>query len=376
MEGLTARLLEENERRFAQVSWKTLGATSEQLVRLAVEKLEAQQKLGTKDLEERRVWIDRELQRLNSGLEKMTETVVGLEKDREQKFGRIEAQLLAAAEQTTALRETTGSLKEALASARVRGNWGERMVEDILRVAGMLEHINYRKQQTLENGRRPDFTFLMPRRLELNLDSKFPLDNYVRAVEAQSPTEAETYRRAFLKDVRLKIRECAGRDYIHEGTVDYVLLFIPNEALYAYIHEADPRILDEALESRVIPCSPLTLYAVISVVRQAIDNFALERKSKQILGLLERFRDQWSRFTEGLEKVGRRLADAQKEFESLTTTRRRKLEVHLSEIDELRSEEPEEIGREPLSVVSAVGSSSGMISEPASSSARASGRGA
>ena len=353
-EEMAVRLIAENERRFAQVSMQALSQSSEQLVRLAAERLEGERRAGVQELDSRKGLIDVQLQRLNEELGKVTQTVQDLEKDREQKFGQISAQLRLTAEQTSALRETTGSLKEALASARVRGSWGERMVEDILRLAGMLENINYRKQQTLDTGGRPDFTFLMPRQLELNLDSKFPLDNYMRAVEAESAVESETYRKAFLKDVRDKVRECAGRDYIHEGTVDYVLLFIPNERLYAYIHEADNRLQDDALRSRVVMCSPLTLYAVISVIRQAIDNFSLERKSHQILELLEGFRGQWAKFAEGMDRVGRRLGDAQKEFDALSGTRRRMLEQRLHQIDDLKIGEPvaSEPRREPLSALS------------------------
>ena len=357
-EDLAARLIEENERRFAQVSMEALSRSSEQLVRLASERLEGERRAGVQELDSRKGLIDVQLQRLNTELEKVTQTVQDLEKDREQKFGQLATQLRMTAEQTSALRETTGSLKEALASVRVRGSWGERMVEDILRLSGMLENVNYRKQQTLETGGRPDFTFLMPRQLELNLDSKFPLDNYIRAVEAQSAKESETYKKAFLKDVREKVRECATKDYIHEGTVDYVLLFIPNESLYAYIHEADGRIQDEALASRVVLCSPLTLYAVLSVIRQAIDNFSLERKSRQILELLGGFRGQWQKFVEGMDRLGRRIGDAQKEFDALSTTRRRMLEQRLNEIDDLKIGDPAAVaaavdgGREPLSVLS------------------------
>jgi len=73
---------------------------------------------------------------------------------------------------------------------------GERMAEDVLRMAGLVRNINYLKQKTLTNNNlRPDFTFLLPNELKLNMDVKFPLNNYMKYIEA----EAETDKNMFLQ---------------------------------------------------------------------------------------------------------------------------------------------------------------------------------
>jgi len=150
-----------------------------------------------------------------------------------------------------------------------------------------------------------------------------------------------------LKDVRARVREVASREYIdpERGTVDYALLFIPNEQVYGFIHEQDPSILDEALSKRVILCSPVTLYAVLAVVRQAVENYALEETSREILSLYGTFRKQWETFLGGLELLGRRLQEAQKEYDALVTTRRRSLDKSLEKIEKLRSGH-DEVSRE------------------------------
>src|SRR5262249_9793772 len=157
-----------------------------------------------------------------------------------------------AADQTAALAQVTSGLREALASSKVRGQWGERMAEDVLKVAGFVEHVNYEKQKPIPGaGTRPDFTFVLPNGRRLNMDVKFPLDNYVKYLEASknSTVEAAACLKDFLRDIRAKIREVISRDYIDpgQGTVDYVLLFIPNEQIYGFIHEQDRSILDEAI---------------------------------------------------------------------------------------------------------------------------------
>ena len=205
------------------------------------------------------------------------------------------------------LAETTQSLREALSSTTARGQWGERMAEDVLRLAGFVDGVNYRRHQALPgSGGIPDYTFLLPQGLTLHMDVKFPLNNYLRVLDATSDVEREHARKEFLKDVRLRLREVTRREYVDPagGTVDCVLLFIPNEQVYGFIQEQDRSILDDALRAKVVFCSPLTLFAVLAVIRQAVDNFQLSRTSHEILQRLQGFEKQWDRFVEQMDKVG------------------------------------------------------------------------
>ena len=213
------------------------------------------------------------------------------------------------------------------------------MAEDVLRLAGFVENVNYVKQKTIAgSGSRPDFTFLLPRKLTLNMDVKFPLDNYLKLLDAKSDPERAKYRTDFLRDVKARIKEVSTRDYINpeQNTVDSVLLFIPNEQIYAFIHEQDSAILDDGIRQGVVFCSPLTLFAILAVIRKAVDNFSLEQTSNEILSLLGDFKKQWGEFLGKLELVGKRIGDSQKEYEALTTTRRRQLERPLNRIEDLR----------------------------------------
>jgi DNA recombination protein RmuC len=172
------------------------------------------------------------------------------------------------------------------------------------------------------------------------MDVKFPLDNYIRFLEADSDSDKARFRSDFLRDVKARIKEVTSREYINpeQNTVNYALLFIPNEQIYAFIHEQDSTILDEGIKNRVVFCSPITLFAVLAVIRQAVDNFALERTSNEILSLLGAFRKQWNEFVKRLEILGKRIGDAQREYDALTTTRRRQLEKPLDKIEELRTQ--------------------------------------
>ncbi|OGS02641.1 MAG: hypothetical protein A3G41_06865 [Elusimicrobia bacterium RIFCSPLOWO2_12_FULL_59_9] len=325
---------------FGSLSLEALSKSTEEFLKLAKSRLEQEREVNVKELGAQKGLIDQQLQRVNTELENVAKLMGQLEKDRENKFGELAGQLKNAGLQTAALLETTNLLREALANTRARGQWGERMAEDVLRMAGLVENINYLKQKQIEQiGSRPDFTFLLPHELRLNMDVKFPLDNYVKYLEARSDDEKSKFGKDFLRDVKIKIKEVTTREYINpeQNTVDYVLLFIPNEQIYAFIHEQDRGLLDEGLKQKVVFCSPVTLFAVLSVVRQAVDNFALEKTSNEILSLFGSFKKQWDEFLKKLEMVGKKLADAQKEYDALTTTRRRRLESPLSKIESLRT---------------------------------------
>ena len=326
---------------FGSMSLEALSKSTEEFLKLAKARLESEREVGARELDAKKGLIDQQLQRMTGELENVSKLMQSLEKDRVEKFGELASHLKIVGEQTKALTQSTSTLREALASTKARGQWGERMAEDVLRIAGFIENVNYLKQKTIiGTGSRPDFTFLLPRELRLNMDVKFPLDNYVRFLEAQVETEKVKFRADFLRDVKGKIKEVATRDYINpeQNTVDYVLLFIPNEQVYAFIHEQDSSMLEDGIKNHVIFCSPVTLFAVLAVIRQAVDNFALERTSHEILSLLGSFKKQWDEYIKKFDLLGKRIEDVRKEYDALLTTRRRQVERPLHKIEALRTQ--------------------------------------
>lgn len=275
-------------------------------------------------------------------LGRVSELVRQLGSTSQRSFGEVSAALNAHAEMTASLSSTTQGLREALASTKARGQWGERMAEDVLRLAGFVENVNYRKQVAIEGGRgMPDFTFDMPKGHSLYMDVKFPVTSYLRTLDARTDAERTLHRDTFLRDVRLRVKELAHRDYAGASTantVDYVLMFLPNESISGFIFEADPSLMDDAMRQKVVLCSPLTLFAMLGVIRQAFDNFMIERTSDEILKVLGSFEQQWQKFTDGLDSMGKRLDSTQKAFEDLNGTRRRMLERPMARLDAIRKE--------------------------------------
>lgn len=255
---------------------------------------------------------------------------------------KVDTRLENAARTIQDLTQTTNSLKNALSSNAGRGQWGERMAEDVLRMAGFVEGVNYTRQKKLESsGSRPDFTFLLPQNLKLNMDVKFPFNNYQAYVNATTDLERKDAKEKFLKDVKQRVKEIQTRDYINpaDATMDYVLLFVPNEQVFAFINEHDRELIDEAMRAKTILCSPLSLYAVLAVIRQAMMNFTLEQKSREMLSLFGTFKLQWEKFREQVDSVKKKFEQVSTSFEELTGTRQRQLEKPLQKIEELRMDQ-------------------------------------
>ena len=167
--------------------------------------------------------------------------------------------------------------------------------------------------------------------------SKFPYNQYKTYIETDNETEKEKAKKQFLNSVRGRIKEVTGRDYINpeDNTVDYVLVFIPIEQVYTFINEQDSSIIDDALKQKVILCSPLTLYAMLALIRQAIDNFNLQQSSRKIQELLGGFSKQWGKFIDSMKTVGQRLDSARSAYDEMVGARTRQLDRQVKAIDNI-----------------------------------------
>ena len=238
-----------------------------------------------------------------------------LHDDNSRRFGSVDEAVKGLARQTQAL-------NNVLSSAQGRGNWGERMLEDILAQSGFIRGVNYEKQETLTEGGRPDFSFFLPPDRVLYLDSKFPLENYVAYYDAEDDATRNGCRDRFIKNVEDRVKELAKREYAAQSTrsaLDYVLLFIPNEAVLGFVQQHKPSLIDDAIAKQVVLCSPLTLYAFLGVVRQATDSFKMQESANEVLSLLQQFNKAWKHYSTNLVEIQKRFDGMQDKLRAVTT---------------------------------------------------------
>lgn len=316
-------------------------------LRLMQEQLKQQ---AGSELEGRKQAIEMTVASLKEELSRYQQLLRANEADRDRKFGSLENQLRSASDATVKLQEATGKLNNILGNVKLRGQWGERMAEDIIRYAGLIEGVNYLKQDVNTSATKPDFTFLLPQGQRINMDVKFPLDNYLNMVNAKDGAQ-EGYLKEFIRNVKDRVKEIQNRDYINpaEHTLDFVLLFIPNEQVYGFIQENAPEVMDLALKQKVVLCSPFTLYAMISVIRQAHENFRYEKDLHKIIDLIDAFSKDYELFKSRFADMGQVIDKLHGQYADINDKSFKKLDGKIQKIDECKK------GQLPLS------SASGLI---------------
>lgn len=340
---------------FNALAAQALHANNQQFLQLANEKFSQTQQASEADLTGKKNLIDQRLATIQTEvtakLEKVTTMVTEIEKTRHASFTTLQQQIGATGEQLKSLQTTTSDLKSALTNSRTRGQWGERMAEDVLRLAGLQPEVNYRRQSSIfgtEGTRgRPDYTFILPGSRVIHMDVKFPLDNYLAYLNAETEPTRIAAAKQFVTDARARLRETTQREYRNGNTeqgeqaLDYLLIFIPNEQVYAFLLENAPNLLDEALAQKIILTSPTTLLAVLAVINQAAQHFRLQQQTAGIHDVLSGIRREWEKFGLEMDKIGKKLREAQATFDDVTGTRSRMLDRQFTKLDALPSDTTE-----------------------------------
>lgn len=277
--------------------------------------------------------LDNYRKSLDEQITKLQGELTTLRENNSQQFGNVDTAVGKLALEAQAL-------NRVLSSSQKRGNWGERMLEDILSESGFKRGLNYERQETLEEGGRPDYSFFLPPNRVLYLDSKFPLDNYLKYHEATDDATRLVHRDAFIKNAEQRVKELEKRDYVSQSdrqALDYVLLFIPNESILGFIQQEKPSLIDDAIHRRVVLCSPLTLYAFLAVVRQATDSFHMEQNANEVLGVLNAFGKAWRTYSKHIDTMGKSFEKIGDEFKKIAKGSRtyKALEKNIVQVEEL-----------------------------------------
>ncbi|MBI4388442.1 MAG: DNA recombination protein RmuC [Candidatus Omnitrophica bacterium] len=294
------------EKRFEEASSRAIRENIEAILAIASSTLEEKTKQIHETLSGNEKSIESLVAQVQAQVKNYQQEIKTTEQDRAVKFNEILTL-------TSRLTSSTDKLNRILSTNNLRGQWGERIADDILKSTGLLEGVHYQKNKQLDtNANRPDFTFFLPEGYKINMDVKFPITNLVKAQEIEEPSEQKKYLKDFETDVKNRIQEIVKRDYVNpaENTVDFAILFVPSESVYASIHATCADLFGYAEEKRVILAAPFTLIAILKVILQSFRHFYYEQKIRDIVSLIEklgedlvRFQDRFSGFETHIEKM-------------------------------------------------------------------------
>jgi DNA recombination protein RmuC len=312
----------------------------EQTALYAREKLESASELLKDDFADKQVLIERTIRDLSQNLQKTNDKIEKAERDRIGSFEHLREQIHHQAQQTKDLIATATSLHRVLSNNQLRGQYGEQVAEDLLKMSGFVRGTDYLVQDMQADGSRPDFSVLLPNGMKINIDAKFPFQNLLKLVE--SPDEHKTqYRSLFERDLREKVKQVTTRQYINpaEHTVDFVVLFVPNEAVFSYIYDQMQDVWIDALKMKVIFAGPFSLTAIVRMVRQAHDQFAIQKNLRSIIAQIQTFKDEFLKYHEEVERLGKKIDDVNGQYRVVAQTRTHKLlrtaeKIHLPDDEE------------------------------------------
>ena len=171
------------------------------------------------------------------------------------------------------------------------------------------------------------------------VDSKFPLENFRRVVEAATESERIAARKQFLRDVKRHVDAIATKYILcDEGTYDFALMYVPAENVYYETIIKEDNAGDErqlfgyALGKRVIPVSPNSFYAYLQTILLGLRGMKVEERAHEILNTLARLRADFEKLQENFRVLGKHLTNAQGSYADTERTLT-KFDAKLSQIE-------------------------------------------
>jgi len=314
---------------------KALHDASEQLVQLNKSE---NQDIKT-DLSNKKETIEKLVKTVLDELEKTNTRVVGAEKERVGSFRELKQELENQRRVSENLATTTEGLKRVLSNNQLRGQFGEQVAEDLLKMAGFVRDVDYliNKKQT-ESSTRPDFTILLPDGVKINVDAKFPYANLQKMTEAEDQNTKKEYVKKFEQDIKDKIKQVTTREYINpaNNTVDFVILFIPNEMIFSFIYEKMNSIWTAGMKDKVIFAGPFNFTAILRLIRQSYSNFKYQKNVSKIITLIKEFEDEFDNYNKEFEKIGDRITSLSEQYEKVDSTRTKQL---IRTVDKIKIED-------------------------------------
>ena len=334
-EAETDALLDGVKLAFHDIGRELAGASRDDMLRLAQTQLAGERRALGHTLEAERGELAARIATMLTQLERTQGLIRELERDRTGKFQALATQLRVAGDSAAELGRTTRHLARSLSGAKLRGQLGERLAEDVLKAMGLTPGIHYTRQAPLDAERRPDFLLALGDGRRLAMDVKFPLDNWRRAVEAADEETQARLEAQFMRDVRAHVAAVASRGYAAPelGTHDFALLFVPSDALLAAILDLAPDAIESAARQRVALVGPSTLYALLAALRMA------RARSWPAIG---GFRLAWTRYAERAQRVERRLEDTLDELRKLYGLRRATVDRAMATVEAVLDGAPPE----------------------------------
>jgi DNA recombination protein RmuC len=259
--------------------------------------------------------VDALVQPIHDQLRRVDEQLAALDRDRAHQRGALDQQIRQLVEAQERLRGETGALVSALRQPQARGRWGELQLRRVVELAGMLDHVDFAEQATVnadDRVLRPDMVIHLPGGRNVVVDAKAPLHAFLNAYEARDETTRTRELAQHARLLRDHVRKLSAKGYADqfETAPDFVFLFLPGEHFHSAALEADPSLLEDGVRDGVLIATPTTLIALLRAVAYGWQQEQLAESAREVATLGRDLHHRLSTFGAHLDKVGARLRGA------------------------------------------------------------------
>jgi DNA recombination protein RmuC len=240
----------------------------------------------------------------------MDEKLKELEKERIVAYIDLKTQVKGLIEAQSDLRSETSNLTKALRSPTTRGQWGELQLKRVVELAGMIERCDFVQQETSERDRlRPDMIVHLPGKKNVVIDAKTPLASYLSAIDSKNDPDRHRYLSEHAAHLKSHIKLLSQKSYWEqfENSPEFVIMFIPSEALFSAALEKDPTLIEYGANERVILATPTTLIALLRSIAYGWRQESIHESIKSIVDLGQEFYRRFSIFGGYFSKLGKNL---------------------------------------------------------------------
>ena len=270
------------------------------------------------------------LEPLRDQLTKVDRQVTEMERLRAEQAAGLSEQLRQVVANDEQLRRTTESLESALRGGQTRGRWGEVQLRRIAESAGLQNKLDFTEQTQVdgEGLGKPDMTLRLPGDKYIAIDSKVPFSAYWDAQEIPITANGEEGRRReqlladHVKAVRSHVDALSKKSYWNSLTnsPEFVICFIPTEALLSAALEVDPDLMEWAFGKRVALASPVSVWSVMKTVAFAWQQDALTQDAKTLFDVGRELHQRLGTMAERIDKLGRSIRGTVKDYNSFVGT--------------------------------------------------------
>ncbi len=295
---------------FHALSAEALRKNNQSFLELAKETLGSFQESAKGDLEKRQQAIGEVVTPVRESLAKVDAQINELERNRAGAYESLLTQVKSLLESQQQLRAETGNLARALRAPIVRGRWGEVQLRRVVEMAGMVDHCDFKEQQSVtgDDGGllRPDMVVQLPEGKSIVVDAKAPVAAYLDALEAPDDAARAEHLARHAGHVRAHIEALSRKAYWEQfnPAPEFVVLFLPGEMFFSAALERDPTLIEYGAEKRVILATPTTLIALLKAIFFGWRQQKLTRNAEEISRLGRDLFDRLSTMGGHMGKLG------------------------------------------------------------------------